>query len=58
MSDNKNKAGSPDSKRIDVNDPSELNDWSKSMGATQAEIKEAVKKVGTSAEAVRKYLGK
>lgn len=58
MSDNKELRGSPDNKRIDVNDPSEVRDWTKSLDCTPAELKQAVKEVGTSAGAVRKYLKK
>lgn len=56
MPDNKRKTGSPDSKRINVNEDYELRDWSKSLGVTPDELKEAVKKVGTSAEKVREHL--
>ena len=58
MSDNKTKAGSPDNKRIDVNDPDEVRNWTKSLGVTEAVLKDAVRKAGTSAAAVRKHLGK
>jgi len=58
MTDNKDLRGTPDNKRIDVNDPSEVRDWTKSLDCTPAELKQAVKKVGTSAADVKKHLKK
>jgi len=36
----------------------EVRDWSKKFGVTQEELKKAVAKLGTSAEAVKKHLGR
>lgn len=58
MSDSKAKRGSPDNKRIDIKDPNEVRNWTKSLGITKAELEKAVKAAGTSAAAVRKHLGK
>jgi hypothetical protein len=58
MADDKSKSGSPDNKRIDINDRNEVRDWCKSFGCTEAQLKAAVAAVGTSAAAVRKHLGK
>ena len=58
MPDNKKMTGSPDSKRIDIHDPNEVRDWTKSFGCTQVELKRAVNEVGTSAVAVKKHLKK
>jgi hypothetical protein len=58
MPDDKSKSGGQDRKRIDVHEDYELRSWSKKFGVTQAELKKAVKKVGTSAAAVKKELGK
>jgi hypothetical protein len=58
MSDNKSKAGKQDRNRINVNEDYELQDWSKKFGVSREELKKAVQKVGDSAEAVRKHLGK
>jgi hypothetical protein len=58
MPDNKSKPGGQDRKRINVEENYELRDWSKKFAVTQAELKKAVAKVGTSAEAVRKHLGR
>jgi hypothetical protein len=56
MADDKQNRGSPDRQRIDVNDPDELRNWSKSLNATPEQIKEAVAKVGPTAEKVREHL--
>jgi hypothetical protein len=58
MPDNKKLTGSPDNKRIDIHDPNEVRDWTKSIGCTPTELKKAVDEVGTSAAAVRKHLKK
>jgi len=56
--DNKEHVGNPDRSRINVNEDYELNDWSKKFGVSHDELKEAVKAVGTSADAVEAYLKK
>ena len=56
--DNKQKTGSPDRDRINVNEDYELQHWSKKFGVSSDELKKAVKAVGTSAEAVEKHLKK
>jgi hypothetical protein len=58
MSDDKRQRGAPDIKRIDVNDPNELRHWSSSLGVTPEQLKDAVSRVGTSAEKVRESLRK
>ena len=58
MSDDKSKAGKQDRQRINVHEDYELQDWSKKFGVSREELKKAVQKVGDSAEAVRKHLGK
>jgi hypothetical protein len=58
MSDDKSQRGAPDNKRIDVHDPDEVRHWSKSLGVTPEQLKEAVARVGTSAEKVRESLRK
>jgi uncharacterized protein DUF3606 len=58
MPDNKSKDGKQDRERININEDYELRDWSKKFGVSREELKKAVQKVGTSAEAVRKQLGK
>lgn len=58
MPDNKKLTGPPDNKRIDIKDPSEVRNWSKSLGCTPTELKKAVGAAGTSATAVKKHLAK
>jgi predicted nucleotidyltransferase len=56
MSDNTQKTGGQDRKRINVNQDYELQDWSKKFGVTKERLKEAVQAVGDNAEKVQKYL--
>lgn len=56
MSDDKTKSGGQDRERINVNQDFELRDWSKSLGVTPDQLKEAVQAVGDRAEKVREYL--
>ncbi len=58
MADDKTKTRPQDAKRINVHEDYELRDWSKKLGVTPDQLKEAVKQVGTSAEAVEKHLKK
>lgn len=54
--DNKQKTGSPDRDRINVNESYELEYWSKKFQVTPDELKKAVKSAGTSASEVEKLL--
>jgi hypothetical protein len=56
--DNKQKVGSPDRDRINVNEDYELQDWSQKYGVSTTELKAAVKAVGTQAKDVEAYLKK
>ena len=56
MPDDPSKRGNPDRQRIDINDENEVRNWSKSLNVTPDQLKEAVRKIGTSAAAVRDYL--
>jgi hypothetical protein len=58
MPDNKKITHPLDAKRIDINDPTEVRNWTKALGVTEAKLREAVRAVGTSSAAVRKYLNK
>lgn len=58
MSDNKNDRGSPDRDRIDMNDPDEVRNWTKSFGVSKEELQRAVEAVGNTANKVRQHLGK
>ena len=56
MADDPNKKGPPDSRRINIHEDHELNYWIKELNVSQEELRMAVMEVGTSAEAVKKYL--
>ncbi|PZP64261.1 DUF3606 domain-containing protein [Pseudoxanthomonas sp. X-1] len=58
MSDDKKNTGSPDRDRINVNEDYELQYWTKTLGVSADKLREAVKAVGPTSAAVRKYLGK
>lgn len=55
MSDDKSKTGN-DRKLISLEQDYELRDWTKSLGCTEQQLRDAVKAVGNSADAVRKHL--
>lgn len=56
MPDDLTKSRPNDSKRIDINQPYEVKFWCKEFNVTEDELKEAVRKVGTSAYKVWLYL--
>jgi hypothetical protein len=56
MADDKTQRGGQDRKRIDVSQDYELRDWAKKFGVTPDELKEAVRAVGDSADAVQEHL--
>jgi hypothetical protein len=58
MSDDKTNRGAADRNRINVHEDYELRDCSNRFGVSPEELKKAVQQVGTSADAVRKHLGK
>lgn len=58
MSDDKSKRGSPDRDRIDMNDPDEVRNWTKSLGVSREELERAVQAAGPVASKVREHLGK
>jgi len=58
MPDNKDITHPHDAKRIDINDPAEVDNWCKSLGCTELQLVRAVSEVGTSGKAVREFLGK
>ncbi len=58
MSDNKQDRGPQDASRINVHEDYEVRYWTKALDVTKDELEAAVKKVGVSADAVRKELGK
>ena len=56
MSDSKSNRGSPDRDRIDIHDPDEVRNWTKSLGVTKEELERAVQAAGTNADKVREHL--
>ena len=56
MADDKNEVGVPDRARINLSEEYEVRDWTKSLGVSEDELREAVDAVGNSAEKVREYL--
>ncbi len=57
MSDNTSKT-SLDRKLISLKEDYEVRDWRKNLGCSPEQLREAVKAVGNSADAVRQHLGK
>lgn len=58
MSDDKSKQGGQDDSRIDSHDSSEVEYAANKLGVTPQQIRDAIAKVGSSREAVEKYLKK
>ena len=56
MADSKQKTGSPDRYRINVNENYELRDWATRFGVGANDVKAAVKAVGDNARKVEEYL--
>ena len=56
MADDKTKTGGQDRTRINVNEDYEVRDWAKKFNVTPEALREAVKAVGSSAEAVERHL--
>ena len=56
VSDNKQKVGGADRRRINVNEDYELNDWAKKFGVTKDQLKEAVRAAGDDAAKVEQHL--
>lgn len=56
MTDDKSSIGSPDRDRISLNEDYEIRDWTKSLGVSEDELREAVDAVGNRADKVRDYL--
>ena len=58
MADNLTNRGQPDRSKINMREAHEVKYWSHALGVTREELQKAVDKVGNSAAAVRKELGK
>ncbi|OZI61304.1 DUF3606 domain-containing protein [Bordetella genomosp. 11] len=58
MSDNLQERGPADRSRINLNERWEVDYWSKTLGCTPDQLREAVAKAGSSVDKVREQLGK
>jgi len=58
MSDDLTNRGLQDRVRINVNEDHELHYWTKELGVSEQQLKEAVKAVGVSVKAVKEHLKK
>ena len=58
MVDDKINRGQPDRSRINMDEDYEVKYWIKHLGVSREELQRAVDRVGNSAGAVRKELGK
>jgi len=58
MSDDLTNRGPQDRARINVNEDHELRYWTKELGVSEERLREAVKAVGVSVEAVKEHLKK
>lgn len=58
MADDKSKVAPGDRSRININEDYEVAYWTKALGCTKQELQKAVKEVGVSASAVKKYFNK
>ena len=58
MPDDLTKRGSPDRSEIAMHEEREVHYWTKHLGVSREKLQRAVDKVGNSAAAVRKELGK
>ena len=56
--DDKSNRGDPDRKLISLTQGYEVEDWSQRFGVSEEELRAAVDRVGSSAEAVAKELGR
>ncbi|KQW54149.1 DUF3606 domain-containing protein [Variovorax sp. Root411] len=55
MPDDSSKTGA-DRKLISLEQQHEIRSWTQSLGCSETQLRDAVKAVGNSAEAVREYL--
>jgi len=58
MADDLTNRGAQDRSRISMSEDHEVRYWTKELGVTREQLQRAVDKVGNSAAAVRKELGK
>lgn len=58
MADDKSKRGGSDRSKINIHEDYEVRYWKTKFGVNEQQLKDAVHKVGSSAEKVAKALGK
>lgn len=58
MADDLSNRGAQDRSRISMSEEHEVRYWTEALGVTREQLQRAVDKVGNSAAAVRKELGK
>lgn len=58
MSDDLNDRGPQDRARINLNEEHELRYWTKALGVSEVQLREAVQTVGVSTDAVQAHLKK
>jgi uncharacterized protein DUF3606 len=56
MPDDPTKRRPLDANRINIHEPYEVRWWTHELGCTEQQLRDAVRQVGTSAQAVRNYL--
>jgi hypothetical protein len=56
--DDRKTRGKPDRSKINMSEDQEVRSWSRHLKVTNEELARAVERVGNSAAAVRKQLGK
>jgi len=57
MADDRTQRGAADAARININEEHELRYWAKALNVPEAELREAIAKVGVMAKDVRAHLG-
>jgi hypothetical protein len=58
MTDDLSKKAPQDKSKVNVNESWEMKWWTKALNTTEEKLKDAVKTVGTSVEAIRNHLKK
>ena len=56
--DDLKKKDATDHNKINLHEPWEVDHWTKELGVSKNELQKVIKKVGNSADAVRKELGR
>jgi hypothetical protein len=58
MSDNLQRRQPEDKRFISLSESWEIEYWTKELGVTEAQLRDAIRQVGNGSAAVRKHLGK